>query len=158
MFRKEVLDNLIQYHNIPYAEDYDFLCRLVLNNYKICNINYNLCYYRIRKNSITNQNISEQKKIARQIRKKYKKSLKYQIEYNYCYDSSKENISNKNNAYIRYKNAIEYLRNKQFVDGIYNLLQGIILDINILDELFGVVKLKFINSNYRIKLESNSNG
>lgn len=34
MFKKEILKKLIQYNEVPKAEDYDFVCRLNLNGYK----------------------------------------------------------------------------------------------------------------------------
>lgn len=64
MFRKEILNDIKEYRDIKYAEDYDFLSRLILNNNQLSNINEPLIKYRIRSNGISCGNYLEQLKAA----------------------------------------------------------------------------------------------
>ena len=54
LIKKEVYIKLNGYRNIQYVEDYDFLCRAVLNGYKLGVCDEVLLKYRIRSNSISN--------------------------------------------------------------------------------------------------------
>lgn len=60
MFRKEILNTVNEYREIAFAEDYDFICRLLSNNIKISNINEYLIKYRIRSSSISMSKAYEQ--------------------------------------------------------------------------------------------------
>ncbi|MEW8957171.1 MAG: hypothetical protein AB2369_11635, partial [Clostridium sp.] len=56
MFRKSILENGVEnYRNIPFAEDYDFMCRVVATGHKITNIDEPLLKYRIRETSISRE-------------------------------------------------------------------------------------------------------
>ena len=59
--KKSVYDTLNGYRNISYCEDYDFICRCIASGFKIGNSPETLLNYRIRRNSITQKNLYEQK-------------------------------------------------------------------------------------------------
>lgn len=145
MFRNIVLNKLNGYNNVPYAEDYDFLCRLILCGYNICNIDETLCYYRIRNNGITNENIRKQKDIAKIISKNYKRSEKYNKEYEVIENLNQINIEKSASGSLLYKKAILYLKNNNRIKGIILLILSIIVDINILKEFLDIFKLRYIN-------------
>lgn len=73
MFRKKDIIEIGGYRNIKYAEDYDLWLRAILNNKRIEIINKTLLKYRIRENSISNQNTLRQRLTANLLRKKFKK-------------------------------------------------------------------------------------
>jgi glycosyltransferase involved in cell wall biosynthesis len=75
MLKREILQNLKGYRNLPAAQDYDFLMRLCFLNYKISNINTPLLYYRVYDKSISYEKNLIQIKLARYLRKLYKKGL-----------------------------------------------------------------------------------
>lgn len=59
--KKKVYDSLSGYRNVAYCEDYDFICRAIYTGYKIGNTPEVLLNYRVRSNSISKQNMLEQK-------------------------------------------------------------------------------------------------
>ena len=70
----------IKYRNLNYAQDYDFTCRVIENNYNVHNIKEKLLKYRLGKN--IDKKIIYQEIIAKLVREHYKKSnlSKYDIE------------------------------------------------------------------------------
>lgn len=82
MFRKEMLNTLEKYNDILYAEDYDFLCRIILNGYKVEYIPECLIDYRVRSEGITKSKRYYQEITSQAISKSYCKALKYGDEYN----------------------------------------------------------------------------
>ena len=85
MFRKSVIcdKKINKYRYVKYAEDYDLVCRIVANGYKIDNINKKFLKYRIRNNSITRSNEFYQVKVSLYIADLYKKNKldKFDLEY-----------------------------------------------------------------------------
>lgn len=73
MFRKNDIIAIGGYRNIKYAEDYDLWLRAILNNKRIKIIDKTILKYRIRKNSISNQNVFRQRLTANLLRKNFKK-------------------------------------------------------------------------------------
>lgn len=72
--RKLMCDPSINgYRNIPYAEDYDLLLRLLCKNKKIGFINSELLQYRVRSSSVTSQNYAEQVAITHYLSKVFNK-------------------------------------------------------------------------------------
>lgn len=76
-FKKECSDKLQGYREIPCAEDYDFLLRLITNGFKLSNTNEFLVKYRIRKSGISSSNSLHQLLYSKHVVKMYKNRLKY---------------------------------------------------------------------------------
>ena len=74
MFRSKVLEKVPEYNEVPMAEDYDFICRLVVKSFVCVNIQDNLLCYRLRTSSISRSNELYQKKVALYLAKVYKKA------------------------------------------------------------------------------------
>lgn len=91
MFRRELLSKVNSYRDIPFAEDYDFLIRTILNGFEIDNIDEKLLKYRIRKNGISKSNEYNQIVISRMIRKYYNKRNLQEYE-NLPYNINKKNM------------------------------------------------------------------
>lgn len=103
MFRSKVLEKVPEYNEVPMAEDYDFICRLVVKGFVCVNIQDNLLCYRLRTSSISRSNELYQKKVALYLAKVYKKGLKKQdmsinIEY-------VKGLRPSDKEYIRYNKA-----------------------------------------------------
>ena len=99
MIKKSVLVEIGGYIDVPAAEDYYLVIRLLKLNYKIKNISDELLLYRIRKNSISRSNKNLQVKSHSFIKDKYIKNIEYSInEYKY-----------KETFFYRYKNKLEYI-------------------------------------------------
>lgn len=94
MIRRDVICNKIinKYRNVFSVEDYDLVCRLVANGYRIENINQKLLKYRIRNNSITRSNEFIQYKMSLYIQKLYKKNKLDDINYKYIEKILSSNI------------------------------------------------------------------
>lgn len=75
MFRREILQDLKGYRDLPTSQDYDFLMRLFSLNYKISNIDTPLLYYRVSEKNITYERNLIQTKISRYLRRLYKMGL-----------------------------------------------------------------------------------
>lgn len=151
MFRRKVLNTLKEYKNVECAEDYDFTCRALVNDFNLAVINEYLLKYRIRKNGISKENELKQKINSKIIRKHYRKNLLLKKEYNPYNDLNnikfnkvinkryKEasnicmNLSSKNKI-DKIKKCIKiYLTSKEYFK--YNYLERKIID-NILKKLF----------------------
>lgn len=82
MFKKKILNKLDKYNNVPLAEDYDFTCRALINNYNLCVIPRVLLNYRVRTTGISKSNSLKQTMIAETIRKSYFNSLLFKKPFN----------------------------------------------------------------------------
>lgn len=77
LIKQEFIDG---YRDIPYAEDYDFICRIVGRGYKITNVDKKLLRYRVRSNGISRSNEYKQILSTQYVQKMYKKYLKTKID------------------------------------------------------------------------------
>lgn len=75
LFKREVLLELNEYREIKAAEDYDFICRALINNVRFAVIEERLLCYRVRQNSITKTNKLRQVYETERIKKVYCRSL-----------------------------------------------------------------------------------
>lgn len=127
MFRKNILDILIEYNEVPYAEDYEFLCRAVTNEYKIATIPELLLDYRMRESSISNSNRLKQQASFQNISSVYKKALNkgipmqninYQFNEEIKLDEKNiekyQNYSRTNSKIVRYGYIILMLINNRY--------------------------------------------
>ncbi|MGM9978892.1 MAG: glycosyltransferase [Clostridium sp.] len=103
MFRKSILKKLKGYNLVPLAEDYDFTCRALLNNYNIKVIPEYLIYYRIRNNGISIKNNFKQFLIANEISKSYMSAIIKNKEYNPYKNIEKIINSNYTKLYKKFK-------------------------------------------------------
>lgn len=76
MFKSSILSKLEKYRDIKYAEDYDFITRVVTNGYKVDNLMEKLLFYRLRKSGISISNRFKQSKSAFFVKKMYSQRLK----------------------------------------------------------------------------------
>lgn len=83
MFRKESVINVGGYNEVKFAEDYDLVTRIILNDYKICNINKVLVKYRVRQSGVTKSNSIAQRYAALYVRKNYRRKIINLNEYAY---------------------------------------------------------------------------
>tara|TARA_B100000212_G_scaffold263545_1_gene203202 strand:- start:2040 stop:2936 length:897 start_codon:yes stop_codon:yes gene_type:complete len=86
--KSEVFKNILYDEKIRYSQDYDFLARCAINQYKMGNLNIPLLIY----NNDPSQNLEKiffQIKISNEISKKYKlyknKKIKYKLNYKNIY-------------------------------------------------------------------------
>lgn len=77
LFKKKCAEKLGGYREIPCAEDYDFLLRLITNGFKLANTNEFLVKYRIRKDGISKSNSLHQLLYSKHVVEMYKSRLKY---------------------------------------------------------------------------------
>ncbi|MDU5263210.1 MAG: glycosyltransferase [Clostridium celatum] len=129
LFRKEILDKLYNYNDISYAEDYDFLCRAVLNDYKIGLIEEPLIKYRVRNNGITKSKRIYQEINSQRISKEYKKALKnhgiYNIQ-NELNNMSKDKISGILEEDKTFKECKEMFYKKEYIKFIFKIIKVLI--------------------------------
>lgn len=102
LVKREVYEVLNGYNDIKYVEDYDFLCRAIINNFKIGIHPDELLMYRIRKNGISKSNEFEQYCNAIRIRNALKNSKKDLYKYNNYLENNLSEIE-KNYIYIYIK-------------------------------------------------------
>lgn len=108
MLRADVIKGTVidGYRHVPYAEDYDFMCRLLLNKYRVYQLNENTLYYRLRKSGITQSKFYDQIKIACYISNLYKKDSKNGTN-SFSYEEIERVINEEDNFILK------YLRNKE---------------------------------------------
>lgn len=111
MAKRQVIcdEKINKYRNVFSSEDYDLICRLVRNGYKIENIDEKLLRYRIRQNSITRSNELLQFKVASYIQKLYRNNSLDNIDYEYIDKLRRDKSGQKwynvsNNIKEKYKN------------------------------------------------------
>jgi len=127
MFKREVAMNykIKGYREVLLAEDYDFVCRLITNNFVVTNMKESLLKYRIRSTSVTRSNSLYQMKIKSYVIKMYKDRLKYgKDDFSKAYIKSLE-LTQKENKMFELsktiaKKAIYYKNKKWFLH--YSLL------------------------------------
>lgn len=100
MYKKTMLDELKEYDDINYAEDYDFLCRAIISGYKIKGIEEYLLKYRLRNAGITKSKRAYQEINAQIVAKNYKKALNNKELYNPSYDINNINSNEINEFYL----------------------------------------------------------
>lgn len=134
MIKKSIYEELNGYRNIPYCEDYDFILRCIKSGYKVGNIPDIGLKYRIRKNSISNENRIDQYLLARYLAFNKNRILRLSEEdINKYYSSHK--FENKRNRYISYKkNKEDIIYNKISGKNFFPILFNPYLYINILEK------------------------
>lgn len=95
VFRRSMLDEgVVNYRNVPFAEDYDFMCRVVATGHKITNLDEPLLKYRIRENSISREKFLAQLYNAFYLKKLYISQLEKGVDlYNEEHLYSDDKIS-----------------------------------------------------------------
>lgn len=163
LFRKSIVDKNGGYKDIPTAEDYEFLCRMALNNVKMCNIDEKLLKYRRRNNSISIKNLRIQFNISKIIRKAYKNSLKTSKKYDsYILEQKIKNMSLKNKRLVFDKGIEIYLKGCNFlskgnkVKGLLYIVSAIILSPEILGNLIASIMIKKENERSELRSEKNN--
>ncbi|GIM30243.1 glycosyl transferase [Clostridium polyendosporum] len=75
MYRTDIIKSIGCYRDIPLAEDYDLICRIIKSGYKVSNIDKPLISYRIRNNGISQSNLTKQKLMTSHVKYMYKNGL-----------------------------------------------------------------------------------
>lgn len=92
MFKREAVINIGGYRDIKYAEDYDLITRILMQGYKVENLEECLLSYRLRRNSISRTNVKIQLNSEKFIKKNYKNNdIKKDVSI-YCCDKSISNF------------------------------------------------------------------
>lgn len=126
MFKREILDTLEKYNDILYAEDYDFLCRTILNGYIVEYIPECLINYRVRSEGISRSKRYYQEITSQAISKSYYKALKYGKEYNpsaIIKNLSVKNIEDFKTLNEEFKLGKELIEKKSFIKGAIKILK-----------------------------------
>ena len=105
-----------KYRNLQYSQDYDLICRLLEDNYKIGNMNEYLLYYRIPKN-VRDDKMYKQKITYYCIQEEYKKGSLNETNIE---KKVEDELKNKNKKCIirgfkYYDKALELFKQKSYV-------------------------------------------
>ncbi|MBW3110294.1 glycosyltransferase [Bacillus sp. MCCB 382] len=152
LIKKEVLENLHGYRDVPSAEDYDLWLRMIQNGYKLGILNEYLIYYRIRMDSISRKDLCKQLLISKYLKIAYRKNEindesiitsieKYLKENNYYSVQYRDKF---NKAYHVFGNGLEKIYNKKFLSGIYLLIKSAFTNIKCLMIMLDVLKYKLL--------------
>lgn len=136
--RKEVFDYLNGYRNIPLCEDFDFTLRVVLNGFKISNLNETVLKYRMTKNSISRNNLYDQYLYMKYITNEYSNGNIASVE------NAKEYVKN----HLNKKNAEKYLE----ANVIFNRMLQEMTDKKIIGFTIDGFKLLFTSKYYLDKI------
>lgn len=136
--RKEVFDYLNGYRNIPLCEDFDFTLRVVLNGFKISNLNETVLKYRMTKNSISRNNLYDQYLYMKYITNEYSNGNIASVE------NAKEYVKN----HLNKKNAEKYLE----ANVIFNRMLQEMTDKKIIGFAIDGFKLLFTSKYYLDKI------
>lgn len=120
MFKRVLLKDLQEYRDVPFAEDYDFVCRVVSYGYNVGNLNEKLLLYRIRNNGICVKNELLQFETVKYISSIYRSNKINTI--------SNEKLSHDINDIINKINIKEQIKfdkgNELFKKGLFFLKKG----------------------------------
>lgn len=136
--RKEVFVYLNGYRNIPLCEDFDFTLRVVLNGFKISNLNETVLKYRMTKNSISRNNLYDQYLYMKYITYEYSNGNIASVE------NAKEYVKN----HLNKKNAEKYLE----ANVIFNRMLQEMTDKKIIGFTIDGFKLLFTSKYYLDKI------
>ncbi len=150
LFKKEILDVLKRYHDVPYAEDYDFICRTISKGYKVCGMNEWLLQYRVRASGISNSNKVKQDIMAECIGKEYRKHLSCYSTANVLQEYDKKIRDKKYCIFIakRYEYGQKYkklFRDGKFFQGIGMIIIAFIKHPGLMKDIYRKVYLKRAN-------------
>ena len=109
LVKKEVYFELKGYRNIYGCEDYDFLMRAVLLNYRVACINKILLKYRNNKNSISGKNYYLQRITSMKMQKLYRKKNIMDINSYNNWFNSKQKLEEIEKFFNYYYNKREFL-------------------------------------------------
>lgn len=147
MFRKNIIDNIGLYNEIPKAEDYDFLFRIIDKGNDVAVIPEYLFKYRLRESGISYDNLFKQKIVMLKIVEKFKQSKKLKCEYKF--DNLICNIDLQKNNYLIYQNlyieGIQKVRNKDILAGSIKIAKSVINCKYKRKEVIAIIALKYIN-------------
>lgn len=142
MFRRSIINKLGGYKNIPYAEDYELLQRLIINGYEVVNIDSVLLKYRIRKNGISESNKLLQIIVSEYLRYIYIRNLRG-VDIRYSEEELSKYIkkfnNKKNKAIIKLDNLISKSKFKFLVNFLFVFVSGLISKL-----FFNILKNKTI--------------
>ena len=149
MFRREILDKIYGYREIPQAEDYELLFRMLDMGEKIAVLPKYLFKYRLRTNGISFKSLYNQKKMMIEIKNKYIqcKNDKKEFIFNLQKDinTSEEEIE----KYLKYQNiyteSISQIRTKKRFIEFKNIIKVFIKCSYKREELKSIIALKLIN-------------
>ncbi|WP_434578817.1 glycosyltransferase [Thermoanaerobacterium thermosaccharolyticum] len=151
MFRKRLVQDLGGYRDVPFAEDYDFVCRAISNGYKLININEYLLKYRIRNNSISRENQLLQMNVARYIGYLYKKNKMdicerdmYENINNIINSIGEKDINKFNKANLIFENGIRFLKNRKLFYGGFLILLSCLKSKYIFYKIYNIFSFKII--------------
>ena len=136
--RKEVFDYLNGYRNIPLCEDFDFTLRVVLNGFKISNLNETVLKYRMTKNSISRNNLYDQYLYMKYITNEYSNGNIASVE------NAKEYVK----SHLNKKNSEKYLE----ANVIFNRMLQEMTDKKIIGFTIDGFKLLFTSKYYLDKI------
>ena len=136
--KKEVFDCLNGYRNIPLCEDFDFTLRVVLNGFKISNLNETVLKYRMTKNSISRNNLYDQYLYMKYITNEYSNGNIASVE------NAKEYVK----SHLNKKNSEKYLE----ANVIFNRMLQEMTDKKIIGFTIDGFKLLFTSKYYLDKI------
>ena len=136
--RKEVFDYLNGYRNIPLCEDFDVTLRVVLNGFKISNLNETVLKYRMTKNSISRNNLYDQYLYMKYITNEYSNGNIASVE------NAKEYVK----SHLNKKNSEKYLE----ANVIFNRMLQEMTDKKIIGFTIDGFKLLFTSKYYLDKI------
>ena len=126
--KRKVYEELKGYNDVKYSEDYDFICRAILDKFTVQIISNALIKYRVRQSSITRSKMAEQTVFSYIIKKEFIKGIKggtYE-----AYKISKALDEQYINNYIYYdkkfKDGKEELKKYRFISGIRKIIYSLI--------------------------------
>lgn len=144
MFKKNILQILNGYNEIPYAEDYEFLCRAVTNGFNLATIPEILLDYRVRVNSISNSNRLKQQIMFQIISNEYKEAIRRNKAINIDADYIDLNLKSKNLILIQNKlnNSNKLIYEKKYIKGYLLKLFYILINSHKRKQLINEIKFK----------------
>lgn len=145
LFKKEILNKIVEYTDIEYAEDYDFLCRIVLHGYKIVCMHEPLIAYRRRNSGITKSKRIQQEISAQIIGKCYYNHLTKKSNYDPMYYKQQiktSDIELDTVYYNNFKKGKEYLKQKKIIKGSYLIINTLMKSRLKRNQLINYIKLR----------------
>jgi hypothetical protein len=151
MFKREIIDRIGSYRDFKYAQDYDFLLRIISSGFTITNLKKPLVKYRTRTNSISTSKYLLQLKFAEYAKKLFLERKTFGKD-SYSQEYINRNILNRRNIelanqYAEFKGKYQFIVYKKSTvfKKVYLLCKEILANSSYLLPIMYVINVKLIN-------------
>ncbi len=138
MVKRKVFVKLDGYIEATYCEDYDFILRALKAGFKVGNVPEKLLKYRIRRESISRENIVQQYILRLYLSNNIKNDLREEEILNYIASEQFREECDNYNRYRQYKKAL--IAHKKFFTQLFNMITSKFFYLNLIEKVTSLMR------------------